>query len=90
MNRRAWIGDIYAKVEWEDQDGNRFVMRPHSVLFCGHWNNVSYHEHAWDFDRLAKKDKIYAQIWYDQHEKDEDRYYYFDDKYVAHYKDLDK
>ena len=83
-------GDIYAKVEWEDQDGNRFIMRPHSVLYCGHWNNISYHEHAWDFDRLAKKDQIYAQIWYDQHEKDEDRYYYFDDKFVAQFKDLDK
>ena len=80
-------GDIYQKLEWEDQDGNRFIMRPHSILYCGHWNNVCYHEHAWDFDRLAKKDKIYAEIWYDQHEKDENRYYYFDENFVAHYKE---
>lgn len=79
-------GDIYSKVEWETQDGERFIACPHTVLYCGHWYNISYKEHAWDFDRLSKKDKIFAQIWYDQHAKDEDRYYYFDDKFNAHYK----
>ena len=81
-------GDIYAKVEWENLDGERFFACPHTVLFCGHWFNISYKEHAWDFDRLAKKDKIYASIWYDQHEKDEDRFYYYDESFVAHYKPI--
>lgn len=83
-------GDIYAKLEWENSDGERFIARPHSLLYCGHWYNISYKEHAWDFDRLAKKDKIYAEIWYDQHDKDEDRFYFYDDKFVAHYKKLEK
>ena len=83
-------GDIFTKVQWETQDGERFFARPYTVLYCGHWFNISYKEHAWDFDRLAKKDKIYAEIWYDQHDKDEDHFYYFDEDFVAHYKDLDK
>ena len=83
-------GDIYQKVEWENSDGERFIMSPHTVLYCGHWYNISYREHAWDFDRLSKKDKIYAQIWYDQHELDEDRFYYYDDKFQACYRKLDK
>lgn len=81
-------GDIYKKVEWETQDGERFVACPHTVLYCGHWYNVSYKEHAWDFDRLSKKDKIYAQIWYDRHKQNEDNYYYFDDKFNAHYRKI--
>ena len=81
-------GDIYQKVEWENSDGERFIMSPHTVLYCGHWYNISYREHAWDFDRLAKKDKIYAEIWYDRHEQNEDNYYYFDEKFNAHYNKL--
>ena len=79
-------GDIYKKVEWENNDGERFMACPHTVLYCGHWFNISYKQYAWDFDRLSKKDKIYAQIWYDQHAKDEDRFYYYDEEFVAHYK----
>ena len=81
-------GDIYKKLEWETQDGERFVACPHTVLYCGHWYNISYKEHAWDFDRLSKKDKVYAQIWYDRHEQNEDNYYYFDEKFNAHYKKI--
>lgn len=83
-------GDIYQKVEWENSDQERFIATPHTVLYCGHWYNISYQEHAWDFDRLAKKDKIYAQIWYDQHQKDENRFYYYDQEYKAHYKKIEE
>ena len=79
-------GDIFRKVEWEDLDGNRFIARPHTILFCGHWNNISYHEYAWDFDRLAKKDKIVAQIWYDAHDENENKYYWYDECFNSNYK----
>lgn len=79
-------GDIFKKMEWENSDGERFFACPHTVLICGHWFNISYKEYAWDFDRLSKKDKIYAQIWYDQHSKDENRFYYYDDEFNSHYK----
>lgn len=81
-------GDIYRKVQWQNADGEVFEARPHSVLFCGHWFNVSYVKYAWDFDRLAKTDKMVAQIWYDSHRKDEDRYYWYDSHFNAHYKNL--
>ena len=85
---KDYSGDIYQKLEWETQDGERFMMSAYAVMFGGHWDNISYHKHAWDFDRLAKKDKIYAQIWYDQHEKDEDNFYYFDEAFNAHYEKI--
>ena len=80
------VGDIYRKVEWENADGYKFVARPYSVLFAGHWVNVSYHKYAWNFDHQAKTDKMVAQIWYDSHRPDENRYYWYDSHFVAKYK----
>ena len=77
-------GDMYAKVEWENQDGERFTATPYTVLRAGHWVNPIYHENVWDFDRLAKKDKILASVWYDSHAEDEDVRYYYDESFNAH------
>ena len=79
-------GDVYSKVEWENSDGEKFTARPFTVLRGGHWWNKLYNEYVWEFDRLAKKDKIYAQIWYDSHEKDENHLYYFDENLIARIK----
>ena len=51
------------------------------MLRAGHWHNPVYESFTWDFDRLSKKDKIFAQIWYDSHEIDEDHLYRLDEKY---------
>ena len=79
-------GDVYTKLEWENQDGEKFVARPYTVLRGGHWWNALYTKYEWDFDRLSKKDEIYAQIWYDSHSKDENYLYYFDENLQARIK----
>lgn len=76
-------GDVYSKVEWENQDGQKFIARPYTVLRGGHWWTALYNEYIWDFDRLAKKDKICAQYWYDTHSENEDHYYYFNENLEA-------
>lgn len=81
-------GNMYKKLEWLTQDGEKFTANAYTVLRAGHWFNPVYKEFVWDFDRLAKKDKIYASIWYDTHEKDEDVTYFFDDKFNAYYKKI--
>jgi nucleoside-diphosphate-sugar epimerase len=73
----------YQKLEWETQDGERFFAKPFTVLKAGHWMNPIYKENVWDFDRLSKKDKIFAQIWYDSHDNDEDYRYWLDKNFVA-------
>ena len=78
---------LYQKVLWQDQDGNEFYLNPYSVL-AGHWQNITYKEYKWDFDRLAKKDKLYAKIWYESHDKNEDKVYYFDKDFNACMEDL--
>ena len=88
-------GEIDDRLEWENSDGVRFFARGYTVM-CGHWINPcygkkfypDYPEYCWDFDRLAKTDKLYAEIWYDSHGKDEDNLYYFDDDFEAHYRKI--
>ncbi|MBQ9495483.1 MAG: NAD-dependent epimerase/dehydratase family protein [Treponema sp.] len=79
-------GDVYTPVKWKTQDAEIFSARPYSVLRAGHWVNPIYKDYVWDFDRLAKKDAIFAQIWYDTHSKDENFCYYFDSDFKAHMK----
>ena len=67
-------------------DGQEFDARPHTILFCGHWFNESYTKYCWDFDHLAKTDKMIAQIWYDDHQKDENKTYWYDSHFIAQYK----
>ena len=76
-------GDVYAKLKWVNQDNEEFECRPYTILRGGHWMNPLYKDYVWDFDRLSKKDKIFAQYWYDSHKEDENHCYYMDDKYEA-------
>ena len=78
LSKEFKTGDIYAKLKWQTQDKETFEASAFSVLRAGHWYNCCYESYAWDFDRLAKKDKIYAQIWYDSHSKDENNLYEMD------------
>lgn len=76
-------------LEWENSDRERFSAKGTTVL-AGHWYNPCYKSYCWDFDRLAKKDKIYASVWYDSHETDENNFYYLNDKFEAKYKKIDE
>lgn len=76
------------KLLWENSDGEKFEARAYTVVCAGHWLNRSYRENVWEFDRLAKKDKIYAQVWYDSHATNEDKLYYLDENYNAKMENL--
>lgn len=76
-------GDVYTKLEWENSDGEKFIARPYTVIRGGHWWNPLYVSNTWDFDRLAKKDALFAAYWYDSHKEDENHRYYMNDKYEA-------
>lgn len=71
-------GDIYRKVRWECEDGHVFEASPYTVLKAGHWCPHCVVEDRWNFDRLSKKNKFYAQVWYDSHDEKENSLYYID------------
>ena len=79
--------DLYTKVLFENQDHEEFLMKPYTIL-AGHWLNITYKEYKWDFDRLAKKDKLYASIWYESHKNDENKLYYVDKDFNAFMEDI--
>ena len=78
---------LYTPIKVVNSDNEEFMMKPYTLI-CGHWFNITYKEFKWDFDRLAKKDKLYASIWYDSHEKNEDKLYSFDDNFNAIMEDI--
>lgn len=82
-------GDLYKTLEWENQDGEVFNAKAYTIIRAGHWINPIYSSNCWDFDRLAKKDAIFSQVWYDSHDKDEDYVYSFDDKFKAQIRKLE-
>ncbi len=77
-------GDMYKKLQWQNCDGQKFCADAYTVLRAGHWEHALYNRYLWEFDRLAKTDKIFARIWYDSHDTDEDNVYWFDENFVAH------
>lgn len=84
LSKEFTKGNLYAPVEWKTSDGEVFTARPYTVLRAGHWYNPCYKEYVWDFNRLAKTNKFFAQVWYDTHSPDENECYYFDSAYKAH------
>jgi nucleoside-diphosphate-sugar epimerase len=72
-------------LQWEDADGRTFEATPRLILLGGHWTpyDMPYpyaHEPKekqvpWAWDRVAKKNPFFAQLWTPLHDKDEDNVY---------------
>ena len=64
--------DLYSTYDTAQLNAVRHLMRDCAIA-----------SNTWDFDRLSKKDAIFAAFWYDSHDKDENVCYYMNDKYEA-------
>ena len=80
---QEYNGDIHQKLEWQNNDGERFIARAYSVIRGGHWLNPLYKSLTWDFDRLAKSDQLIAAYWHDSHDENENHCYYMDENFNA-------
>lgn len=69
-----WDGNWSTPLEWADAEGKRFGGSPTLVLKAGHW---SPHEAAppWDFDRVARRNPFFAQVWHNSHAPQEENFY---------------
>lgn len=69
-------GHFYDKVLWKCASGHTFRTSPFTVLKAGHWCPVCSEPDAeWRFDLLAKSNRHIAAVWYDTHDKEENRVY---------------
>ena len=67
-------GDLATKLEWECQCGHRFKASPVLILLGGHWCPECLPS-PWDYDKIAKGNPFFAQVWYPNHSKEEENFY---------------
>lgn len=85
LSQQMTKGDLYTKLTWQCHDGHVFEASPYTIVKAGHWCDKCFQIDKWDFDRQAKHNKFYGQVWYDTHAMEENIFYYFDHKYNARF-----
>ncbi|MHA1927684.1 MAG: NAD-dependent epimerase/dehydratase family protein [Candidatus Thorarchaeota archaeon] len=66
--------DMSSQLQWECAFGHKFSASPTLILKAGHWCPECLAP-PWDFDRIAKKNPFFAQVYYTNHDEDEDNFY---------------
>ncbi len=75
------IKDMYTPILWKCAHGHEFMMSPNLVLRGGHWcpqelpSDCEGKKFHWAYDKEAKVNPFFAQVWYPMHSKDEDNEY---------------
>ncbi len=82
-----WDGSLYSTIEWKCAFGHPFNLKPYTVLKAGHWCPQCLPP-PWNYDEQAKKNKFFAQVWYPNHDNDENNFYP-EDSYLDIFKMLD-
>ncbi len=67
-------GDLKTKLKWKCAFDHIFEASPTLVLLGGHWCSECAPS-PWNYDEIAKKNPFIAQVWYSNHEKDENNFY---------------
>ena len=77
-------GDWDTPLEWQDANGNTFTATPRLILLGGHWSpydmpfpyeGEKQAPRPWDWDKVAKKNPFFAQLWAPLHDANEDNTY---------------
>ncbi len=71
---QEWDGDLYQTVPWKCARGHRFSGKPYTILLAGHWCPDCLPP-PWDYDREARINPFFAQVWYPNHEISENNLY---------------
>lgn len=75
-------GDWDTQLEWESAEGERFMATPRLILLGGHWAPQDMphpyndeEQRPWHWDRVAKTNPFFAQLWAPLHDANEDNIY---------------
>ncbi|MHA1917196.1 MAG: NAD-dependent epimerase/dehydratase family protein [Candidatus Ranarchaeia archaeon] len=69
-----WDGDMDKPIKWKCAFGHEFEYKPYTVLKGGHWCPKCLAP-PWNYDGIAKKNPFLAQVWYPNHDKEENNFY---------------
>lgn len=91
LSKKMTKGDWDTQLEWEDANGNTFKASPRLILLGGHWSpfDVPFPFEdpkdlkfspigktiPWEWDRVAKQNPFFAQLWAPLHDADENNVY---------------
>ncbi len=65
------MDDLHGKLKWSCAQGHEYEASPFLVLKTGHWCPECM-KPPWNFDEQARSNPFLAQMWYADHELDED------------------
>lgn len=76
-------GDWDSKLVWESACGHQFEASPRLILLGGHWDPIDMpfpykgdaEERPWHWDKVAKENPFFAQLWAPLHDANEDNVY---------------
>lgn len=66
--------DMRTKLRWSCAFGHEFEATPALILKGGHWCPECLPP-PWNYDEIARKNPFFAQIYYTNHDKNENNYY---------------
>jgi len=74
-------GDLATKLKWRcGYCKNEFEASPCLILLGGFWCPKCFiPEEKWDYDNVARHCPFFAQLWYNDHNKDENNVYKFNE-----------
>lgn len=64
-------GDLYTPLLWQCHKGHAFYAKPYTILFGGFWCPDCFKK-PWKNGRIAKHSPYFAQVYYDDHDKEEE------------------
>ena len=79
LSEKMEMGDLKTKLKWKcGYCKNEFDASPCLILLGGFWCPKCYiPKEKWDYDNIAKTCPFFAQLWYNDHQIDENNIYVF-------------
>jgi nucleoside-diphosphate-sugar epimerase len=69
-----WDSNMFTTLNWKCAFDHKFTAKPNTILKTGHWCPQCVAP-PWNFDEQARVNPFLAQIWYADHDQDEDNFY---------------
>jgi hypothetical protein len=67
-------GDLFTKLRWKCAFDHEFEATPNTVLKGGH-GCPRCAPPGWNYDEEARRNPFFAQVWYPNHDRDENNFY---------------
>lgn len=74
LSREMTRGDLFTKLRWRCAFGHVFEAAPNTVLKGGH-GCPACAPPGWNYDEEARRNPFFAQVWYPNHDREENHAY---------------